>query len=130
MTEPTNAYIACTDTPERVLENGFVHVSHRATMFLNPSEALLAERKFIGLKAEEHIPIYLYHVDLTQLEGVWPRVNWATYNDNQLQWTCSYQGKIPVAALSHVTSSITKLDPSSSAPENAKTPPTTKADGE
>ncbi len=112
MTEPRHAYIACTDSPERVRENGFVHISHSVTLFLNPTEAIDTEKDFIGPSASEQIPIYLYQVDLAQLEGFWPRVSYDTYNDIELKWRCSYRGKLPVSALKHVNTTVTELDPS------------------
>ena len=116
MTEPRHAYIACTDTPERVRGNGFVHISHSVTLFLNPTEAIDTEKKFIGRgrsgAAGETIFIYLYQVDLTQLDGFWPRVSYDTYNDIELKWRCSYRGNLPVSALKHVNTVVTELDPS------------------
>ena len=113
MAEPKHAYIACTDSPEKVKENGFVHISHGVTLYLDPTEAIDEEKRFVGLRYhdEETLPIYLYQVDLTQLEGVWPRVAYETYNDFQLKWKCNYVGKLPVAALSHLNTVATKLEP-------------------
>ena len=130
MAEPRTAYIACTDTPEKVKENKFVHLSHSVTLFLNPTEAIESERNFVGLKDDEKMFFYLYEVDLTQLDGVWPRVEYETYNGYELKWKCYYRGKLPVSALSHLTTVAIPLEPSPHSPENAKIPPTTKADGE
>lgn len=124
MTEPRHAYIASTTTVESIQASGFSHGSGYTELFLDPLAALDTEVTSLCLKPGDIVMVYLYRVDLSKLGGMWPRVTWS-YNDYRLRWSCSYSGKIPADTLK-----LVKPLPMHGLPENAKTPPTKKADGE
>jgi hypothetical protein len=125
MTEPRHAYIASTTSTheiEMIFDFYLPDRQGRFILYLDPSEAIGAEIRALGLDSENWTNVCLYQVDLSQLDGVWPRVSGA-YNDHRLRWICEYWGRIPSEALKWMNTITT-------APENAKIPPTKKADGE
>jgi hypothetical protein len=112
MTEPTNAYIATPSTPDEIARAGGFGGEGRGYttfvyMYLNPSEAIRDSFEQFGKFAGEDTELHVYQIDLADLDGVWPRVNPRRFNDDQLQWSCEYSGKIPASAL-HWINSITK----------------------
>jgi len=111
MSEPRRAYIATSITPDEVVKRGGVGNSGRGyttstTMHLNPTEAIRNAFEEFGKFCGDDAEVFIYEVDLTILDGVWPRVRYQQYNGYELQWTARYEGKIPVEALTwlnHIT---------------------------
>jgi len=73
-------------------------------MCLDPSEAIRDYFDEFGKFIGDDTKIHVYQIDLTGLDGVWPRVNYQQYNGYELQWQSRYQGKIPATALKWVNS--------------------------
>ena len=107
MTEPQHAYIASTSTQDEINQAGGIGIEGRKytthlTMCLDPSEAIRDCFKEFGKFIGEDTEVHIYEIDLYELDGVWPRVNYQQFNDSQLQWTAWYIGKIPASALSWI----------------------------
>ena len=125
MTEPRHAYIASTTTIESIQANGFGRPSGSTEMYLSATEAIDREVKYLYLKPDDSVLLNDYEIDLSNLDGMWPRVTPYSYNDFRLQWSCGYDGKIPARVFKLVNSLRVH-----GFPENAKIPPTIEADGE
>lgn len=113
MSEPRNAYIATTITPAEVKESGGLGSSGRnhatyTTMYLDPTQAVRDAFKWMGKFEGDDTKVHVYQVDLSELEGVWPRVSSMRYNDFQLQWSSTYFGKIPAPVLKWINSMTRK----------------------
>jgi len=124
MSEPQHAYIATTSTSDEINEAGGLgeagsNYTTLSYMYLNPSEAIRDCFNTLGKFYGEDTEIHLYEIDLSELDGVWPRVNSHQFNDSQLRWTASYLGSIPAPAL-HCVNSITKKNYEAFEAHNAK----------
>lgn len=112
MTEPSKAYVATTVAPDEVQRNDGIGSSGRGyttstDMYLNPTQAIYDAFKELGKFFGDDTKMHIYQIDLSELDGVWPRVNYQQYNGFELQWQSRYDGKIPASAIKWINS-ITK----------------------
>ena len=128
MTEPKYAYIATAYDPKFIGSSGGIgQDKERTILFLDPTEAIQYSFFTDFLIQEVHV----FQVDLTVLEGVWPRVSPYLFNDYRLQWKAEYLGKIPASALKWINSmTLERYELLNEPLPTQKSPPTTMADGE
>jgi len=124
MSEPKRAYIASTLTVESIEANGYSGIFGRTKLHLSATNAIDEALSGMDLGPDESVILNIYEIDLSNLDGMWPRVS-TSYNDYRLQWSCNFDGKIPARVLRLVNSLPVKGNP-----PNAETPPTNSADGE
>jgi len=101
LSEPRYAYVASPYSLEELKSLGGYGGSYN-NLYLDPSEAVHALFASLWEAPDDDFIINVYQVNLAELDGVWPRVS-NTFNDINLQWLCSYRGKIPVDVLKWVS---------------------------
>lgn len=109
MTEPRRAYVVTTSTSSEVKEAGGLgsSVPRRTTytnMYLSPTDAIKDFLTGFGKFLAEDSKIHIYEINLSELDGVWPRVSSTQFNDYRLKWQSTYFGQIPSPFLTWLNS--------------------------